>query len=186
MIGQIITRLVGKNVNLRLVEIDDAQFILDLRLEKGEFLSGINPNVDQQRDWIEAYKKRENDKVEYYFVIEDSNGLELGVVRAYDFVGNSFCWGSWIIKDGSPYYVAIESALLIYEFAFYVLGFKNCHFDVRRENESVLNFHKRFGAKIIKENNLDYFFKLSIDDYQIARTRYSKFLPLNNKNAPIS
>jgi len=38
-------KLIGKNINLRLVEIDDAEFILNLRLEKGKFLSNTNPRI---------------------------------------------------------------------------------------------------------------------------------------------
>ena len=56
----------------------------------------------------------------------------------------SFCWGSWLIKEDAPKTTAIESSLQIYEFGFYSLGF-----DVRKGNDKVIAFHQRFGAKII-------------------------------------
>lgn len=173
-------KLIGKNINLRLVEIKDAEFILNLRLEKGEFLSTTNSNLEEQKKWLQSYKKREENREEYYFIIENKECLEAGTIRIYDFIDKeSFCWGSWIIKNNSPYYFAIESALMIYNLAFEKLKFKNCHFDVRKKNLSVLNFHKKFGAKIIKEDELDYFFNFSVDDYQISKIKYKKFLIQN-------
>jgi len=170
---------IGKHINLRLVEIKDAEFILNLRLKKDEFLSATNPNLTEQENWIKSYKKREESKEEYYFIIENKDGLRSGTIRLYDFRDNSFCWGSWIIKNDSPYYFSIESVLLIYKLGFENLKFTNCHFDVRKNNKNIVSFHKRFGAKIIKENDLDYFYKFSFDDYQIAKIKYKKFL-LNN------
>ncbi len=168
-------KITGKNINLRLVNVEDAQFILDLRLKKGEHLSSTQPNLQNQKDWIGKYKNRENKNEEYYFIIESKKEERLGTVRLYDFNNNSFCWGSWIIKDNSPYYTSIESALLVYDLAFNDLKFTNCHFDVRKNNISVVNFHKRFGAKIIKEDDLDYFFNLSVQDYQASKEKYKKF-----------
>jgi hypothetical protein len=66
--------------------------------------------------------------------------------------------------------------LLIYKLGFENLKFTNCHFDVRKNNKNIVSFHKRFGAKIIKEDDLDYFYKFSFDDYQIAKIKYKKFL----------
>ena len=175
------TIIEGKNINLRLVEIDDADFILSLRLEKGKFLSNTNPSFEEQKKWIKLYKERESLKQEYYFIIENKDSLPIGTVRIYDFKFDSFCWGSWVIKNNSPYYFSIESVMLVYEFAFQFLNFKNSHFDVRKDNDSVVSFHKRFGAKIIKEDELDYFFNFSIEDYQISKIKYKKFLIQNEK-----
>ena len=78
----------------------------------------------------------------------------------YDFKSDSFCWGSWIIKEDAPKTTAIESALQIYEFGFYSLGFEKAYFSVRKGNNKVIAFHKRFGTKIADENELYYFFIL--------------------------
>ena len=55
-------------------------------------------NLDQEA-WLERYAHRDN---EAYFIIENSRRESLGTVRLYNSVGKSFCWGSWIIKDGAP------------------------------------------------------------------------------------
>ena len=48
--------IIGQNINFRLVEIEDAEFILNLRLKKGEFLSATNPNLIEQENWIKNTK----------------------------------------------------------------------------------------------------------------------------------
>ena len=37
------------------------------------------------------------------------------------------------------------------------LGFKDAHFDVRKGNERIWQFHERFGARRNAETVLDYF-----------------------------
>ncbi len=166
----------GKKLYLREVVLDDAEFILCLRTDprKNRYLSPTTTDVSQQRDFIERYQQSLTD---YYFIICDWQARSLGTVRIYDIQGDSFCWGSWILSADSPTSTAIESALLIYDFAFYSLHYKSSHFDVRKENLSVVDFHKRFGALIIKENELDYFFKYSLDSYRLIREKYLRFLP---------
>jgi hypothetical protein len=65
-----------------------------------------------------VYEEKDAQGLEYYFVIESKQHEDLGLVRVYDLQLNSFCWGSWLIKDGAPQTTAIQSALLVYEFGF--------------------------------------------------------------------
>ncbi len=168
----------GKNINLRTVEIADAQFIYEMRQNKNKtkYLSKVTGTINSQKEWIADYKKKEKDRKEFYFVIESKTKEKLGLVRMYDFKENSFCWGSWLIKEDAPKTTAIESALQIYEFGFYKLGFKKSHFDVRKGNEKVIAFHKRFGSKIINEDELDYFFNFEKSDYEITKEKYKRYL----------
>lgn len=168
------------HVDLRYVEIDDAEFILSLRLDKNKnkYLSSVGDDLEIQKEWIAAYKRREKDGSEYYYVIEERNDKRhesLGVVRLYNFKESSFCWGSWILKDGAPAYAAIESALNIYEEAFFSLFFLRSEFDVRKQNMKVVNFHKRFGATIIGEDELNYYFNLEKATYINKKNKYKKF-----------
>lgn len=168
----------GRRINLRLVEIEDAEFLLSLRLDpnKSRHISQVDGDLEKQVKWLTDYKVREELNSEYYFIIEDKNKKQFGCVRLYDFIEDSFCWGSWILKDGSPSFMAVESALQVYEFAFYNLKFNKCHFDVRKENASVVAFHERFGAKKISDDNLNFYFTYSKDDYENIKSRYGKFL----------
>ena len=168
----------GKNINMRTVTTEDAEFIYNMRQnqDKTKYLSKVIGTVNSQKEWIKNYKQREEKKKEFYFVIESKDKEKLGLVRMYDFQDNSFCLGSWLIKEDAPKSTAIESALQIYEFGFYSLGFEKSHFDVRKENDKVIAFHQRFGAKIIDEDELNYFFNFEKSDYEITKEKYKRYL----------
>ena len=168
----------GKNINMRAVTTEDAEFIYNMRQnqDKTKYLSKVTGTVESQKEWIKNYKQREEEKKEFYFVIESKDEEKLGLVRMYDFRDNSFCWGSWLIKEDAPKTTAIESALQIYEFGFYDLKFQKSHFDVRKGNDKVIAFHQRFGAKIVDEDELDYFFNFEKSDYEITKEKYKRYL----------
>jgi RimJ/RimL family protein N-acetyltransferase len=175
----------GKDIDLVSVSGEDAEFTLSLRLDREltRHISRVDQDLQGQVAWIESYLERERKGEEYYFIIADKSGTPLGTVRMYDFRGDSFCWGSWIIKPGSPPHVSIESALCIYEFAFGELGFKQSHFDVRKGNARVLAFHTRFGARLVREDELDCYFTLQKSDYLCSRERYLKYLSAEQRGA---
>lgn len=168
--------IAGKSINLRDVEISDAEFILTLRCDsqKAKFLHKTENDLAKQIAYIQSYKAKED---EWYFIIESKGGERLGTVRIYDVVDNDdFCWGSWIVKNGAPANVAIESVLLVYEYAFYTLGFTKAHFDVRKDNVKVRAFHKRFGAREVGENDKDVFYRFFREDYEKIKGKFRKVM----------
>ncbi len=166
-----------KHIRLRLVVEDDAEFILSLRTDelKSRHLSRVENDLEKQKMWIKEYKKREYAGEEYYFVFSDKAGERLGFFRIYDFKGDSFSLGSWMIKDGSPIHAAIESALAAFDFGFRQLGFSRSQFDVRKSNTRVVDFHRRFGALITSEDEFNYFFSFSKEKYLKIRQRFSRY-----------
>jgi RimJ/RimL family protein N-acetyltransferase len=166
----------GKSIFFREVVVEDARFIVDLRTnpEKRKYISPTSNDVNKQRNFISNYL---NSKTDFYFVICDWSSVQLGTIRIYDIEDDSFCWGSWIISQSAPKSAAIESALLLYDFAFYSLHYSNSHFDVRKENQRVVAFHKRFGATVTREDEQNYYFRYSRDSYLSVRQRYLKYLP---------
>lgn len=166
----------GKNIVLRPIELSDAEFILELRLNnnKNKHLHPTDKSVEKQRNYIKNCINKDD---EYYFIIESNDKKQLGTVRIYDVIKNDdFCWGSWIITDDAPLTTAIESALLIYEYAFYTLNFSKAHFDVRKGNKRVVAFHERMGARIISEDDINFYFSYTKNDYENIRSKYKKFL----------
>jgi len=159
--------IIGKNIDLRKVEVSDAAFILSLRLdpELNQHISKVEKDLAKQEDWIRKCKF--NDQ-EWYFIIQNKKEEAVGTLRIYDIKEDSFCWGSWIVKPEARQYATFESVVLLYQNAFFKLGFNNTHFDVRKQNEKALNFHLRFGAIIIDERDQDYFLTYSKQDF-IAR-----------------
>jgi len=100
-------------------------------------------------------------------------------VRIYDAIGDSFSWGSWILKKGAPPAAAIESAVLVYWLATKYWNFRASHFQVRRHNTSVLAFHEKFGAERVTQTTEEMEIHLRIGQAQIERSlkRYARYLP---------
>ena len=173
---------IAKHIRFRLVDEDDADFILSLRIdpEKNRFISPVENDLDAQKKWITDYKEREKRKKEFYFIIESLDGEKLGTIRLYDFRGDSFCWGSWVLKNDAPAYAAVESALMIYHIAIYDLGFRQSHTDVRKNNTAVKNFLLQFGAEITGEDDLNTYFRMTRETYETTRGTYRRFLAGNN------
>ena len=165
----------GLNLRFRRVDVNDAAFILNLRLDekKSRHLSSTSADLAQQIKWLESCVQ---DDSQIYFIIENKLAEQFGTVRLYDRREDSFCWGSWILKEGCPAGFSVESALIVYEFAL-SLGFSRAHFDVRKQNVSVWRFHEKFGAKRVGETENDYLYE--IDHSAISRSlqKYKRFLP---------
>jgi RimJ/RimL family protein N-acetyltransferase len=167
--------IIGNKLIFRNAEVDDAEFILSLRTDKNKskYLSSTSPDIAKQICWIEQYA---NDASQIYFIIENQEHERVGTVRLYDQKGDSFCWGSWIKKDGAPSGFAIESALIVYHFALY-LGFEKSHFDVRKQNVSVCQFHERFGAVMVGQSEHDFYYTINRESIEKALDKFKKFLP---------
>ena len=141
--------------------------------KKSAYLSKTSNDLILQEAWLKKYS---DDSAQVYFIILNQSNELVGLVRLYDNINDSFCWGSWILKNGVPSNYAIESALLVYHFAL-TMGFKKAHFDVRIENQSVWKFHERFGATRTGETRVDYLYNISFDAIKNSLRRYDKYLP---------
>lgn len=153
------TFIKGKNIQLRSVKISDAEFILSLRLnpELNKHLNSTSPDLEAQKNWIEKQRNREQD---YYFIIEGFNGIPLGTVSVYEINDSekTFNWGRWIIVKDSPFYIAIESTILVYNFAFNILNLQKAISEVRIENKNVIKFHLSYGSEIYKKDDQNIYY----------------------------
>lgn len=161
-----------KTIRLRLVEENDADFILGLRLDEqyNKFLSSVSADVEKQKEWIRNYKKDELQKKQFYFIIERTeNNQPCGTVRIYDLREHSFSWGSWILNKNKTRFAALESAFLVYQFGFDQLEYKKSHFEVVKGNERVVSFHEKMGAIKTHEDQQNYYFEISKSDVEKAQ-----------------
>lgn len=147
--------VVGPRLNFRNATPEDAEFILSLRLDpaKNQHLSATSSDLAQQRRWLQEMPDNQ-----IYFIIE-AEGQPVGTVRLYDQRGASFCWGSWILSGGAPKSSAVESTLMVYAVGL-ELGFTSSHFDVRKDNSKVWQYHERLGAIRIGETGDDYLYSI--------------------------
>ena len=173
--------LSAKTIKFKLVEESDAEFICELRAnpELNKHISQSSADIQAQRDWIRNYKTRETNNEEYYFIIcRNDNNQRVGTIRLYDFKDNpkSFCWGSWILNENKTKYAAVESALLVYEAGFAVLGFEQSHFEVMKGNDKVHSFHLKMGAQKISEDDKNVYYIFPKNRYEENKIQYAKFL----------
>ena len=173
-----VPRMDGIRLSLRLVMPDDAAYIHGLRMDPAynSHLSTVSGTVEDQCSWIEAYKAREGEGSEYYFVIERKDGVRCGVVRLYDIKNDEFTWGSWILDHNKPQKAALESAVLSFEFGFYTLGLSMANVDVRERNTHAAAFYRRLGMTETHRTKQDIFFVYPRARFDADLTHHIKML----------
>jgi hypothetical protein len=177
-----LSRIEGSNLVFRFIRPDDADYVYGLRTNPtyNTHLSKVEGTVDEQRRWIEAYKAREAEFREFYYVIERMDGIRCGLVRLYNITKESFTWGSWILDHNKPSKAALESAFLIYKIAFKYLNINHAKFDVRRDNAHTLSFHRKFGAIEVSESEEDIYFIYSSEMFDQDMKRFTSLLKIEN------
>jgi RimJ/RimL family protein N-acetyltransferase len=163
---------------LRLVNESDAKFILELRTNEklGRYLSQTSEDLTLQENWIRSYKKRENLGIEYYFIVEDENGKKFGTTRLYNPAENSFEVGSWIFSQNSPTGMAIKADIICREFGFETFKTKKCNFEVRKDNKSVIKYHKGYKPTMISEDELNLYFELTFEKFETYSQKLLNYL----------
>lgn len=143
----------------RFVNEEDSEFIVQLRSdpELGKYLSKTEHNVEKQKEWIRAYKQRENEGIDYYFVVYYKSE-KCGLIRLYDITEKTFTPGSWIFKKNAPPGVSLLADIIIVTLAFELFPEKECVYDIRKENKNSLGYTRLFDPIIIGEDELNYYF----------------------------
>ena len=169
-------RIAGHHLTLRNADVSDAAFVVGLRTDplKSRYISPTSAELAAQEAWLRRYA---DDGSQAYFIVEDGAGTKAGTIRMYDAAGDSFCFGSWIMRAGSPVAYAIESILILYQYALLELGFSRSYFAVRKQNRSVWQFMERFGARRSGETDIDYLFETERDPVLASFRRYARYLP---------
>ena len=142
-----LSRVAGPNLALRLIRPDDAGYVFGLRTDPSynTHLSEVRGTADDQRRWIEAYKAREAEGREFYYIIERRDGTRCGTVRLYGLEADSFTWGSWILDQNKPRKAALESAMLSFGVGFDGLSRERAFVTVNIGNDRAEAFYRRLG-----------------------------------------
>jgi len=136
----------GYSYLLSPVTTEDAQFIVETRLEDAErnkFIHAISPDVSLQVEWINKYYEIPGD---YYFVVRNklTNNKE-GLISLYNIKDKKAEWGRWVIKKDSP--ASVESFYLICRMAFEQLYLDEIFSLTITDNTGVAAFHDSVNAK---------------------------------------
>lgn len=170
--------LKSNTIKMRLIKESDASFILSLRTDEryNQYLSPVKSDFNEQVEWIKKYKVLESKREQFYFIIETLDSTPCGTVRIYDLKEDSFCWGSWILNENKTKYAALESAYLVYRFGFDSLMFKKSHFDVRKGNKKVIDFHEKFGAIKVGEDDENYYYEITKEDVEKTVSKFARIV----------
>ncbi len=168
----------GKHISIRTAREGDAEFILKLRLnpELNRFLNKTDSSIKKQKEWIRQKQLADDD---YHMIIEDQrSGKRVGTVAIYNinYRKKVFEWGRWVISKKAPLVTALESAKLIYDFAFKKIGLKKAVFGVQEKNETVIDFHKGYGAKAVRREGSAIWFEFLKRDLPKFMLVYKKIL----------
>lgn len=166
----------GRNLSLRNVRVDDAEFILSLRLDpkKSRHLSVTSTELEDQLAWLRDYELADDHA---YFIVCDREGRRLGCLRVYDAIGDSYCWGSWLMVDGLGPLVSIEAVLLVYAYA-NALGFRRARISVMKDNTYVWRFHEKiFGARKVSENDEKFFYEVDEQQIDASLKKFAELVP---------
>lgn len=141
----------GNLVDLKAVEIKDAQFTLAIRQDPQitKYLPRIDITLDQQIQWIKKQREEENG---YFFVVWDKQGNRLGTIGIYDINGNMGEGGRLALYGDS--FQKIEAGLLMSEFEFEVLHLDYVIGWVEADNISAIRWNKWFGG-VLSETEVD-------------------------------
>lgn len=154
-----------RSIKVREIVKDDAAYILSLRSDKNynQYISPVKNNILSQQLYIDSYYKQNTHiRSSYYFIIENVlRNIRCGTVRIYNFKGQSFEWGSWILDNNKTKYAALETAIFVYSFAFQQLDFECSVFEVNKFNTKVVSFHLKSGAEIISSDEHNFYFRIS-------------------------
>ena len=178
MIDPRVKRVEGPNLILRLITPGDAEYVHSLRIDPAynQHLSEVRGTAEDQRRWIESYKIREAEGLEFYDIIERKDSRPCGVVRLYDLADDSFTWGSWILDGNKPAKAALESAVLSFGVGFGLLDLETAHVDARIDNEHAQAFYRRLKMIETHKSQTDIFFIYSRQQYELDCNRYMTLL----------
>lgn len=176
----------GKKYGLsyRLVNEDDAQFIVDLRTnpERSRYIGVTDDSVDNQRQWIKEYKIREKDGLDYYFIYSYGT-IFAGVNRIYEIDDNHFIHGSWVFSDKVPPFCSLAAALIAREIAYETLGLEE-EIDtsgIHERNVGVLQVSRSLGVEFYgtRETESGTFLlgRLHKTTFNVNKKNILKFIP---------
>ncbi|WP_321518076.1 hypothetical protein [uncultured Bacteroides sp.] len=157
-------------LHVRLVDENDAEFILKLRTDSklSRFINSTIDNLEKQKEWIKKYKEKEREGKEYYFIYYYDN-KPVGLNRIYDIHETDATGGSWVCKPGLPIELPVLILIIVREIIFEMLDLCYDRYDIRKKNLKVLWINKLFDPAKVRETELDYFFELPKETFELKK-----------------
>lgn len=154
-------KILGELINLKLVREEDAKFIVNLRQDENlnSYISQTSSSLENQIEWIKKYLEREEQKKEFYFIVEDKSATPCGTVRIYNIQKEEVTWGSFMLNSERPDGASYEVIELSSEFISKNLGIKKMKLDVRKDNKKAIHIYEKSKFKRISEDDLNFYYE---------------------------
>lgn len=146
-------------LKVRLVNENDADFILSLRTNpnRTKYMLTLDNEIESQKKWIQEYKKREKEGLDYYFIYSNAEGKPIGLNRVshLDYNVKTAKTSSWIAVEGLKYEPLIM-ILLGNEIVFNLIEIEATWGELHKNNSSAFKILKLFGYKL-KDDGTEYY-----------------------------
>lgn len=166
----------------RLVELEDAEFILSLRNNEklAQHLNPTSGEIEEQIKWLKEYKNREKEGKDFYVIcLKEDKKTKLGLNRIYNVDGNTFEFGSWLYSPDSGSNTAVLGELFTKGLAFEQLGFTLCKMETKKKNTRVLWYAKSYKPRFTGEDELNHYFESDYENFKAHREKYLKLFNMN-------
>ncbi len=159
-------------MHVRLVDEDDVEFILKLRTnrELTKHIFYVENNANKQIQWIQEYKKRENNGEDYYFIYS-YNGNPIGLNRLSEITGKTAEGGSLVFDPKSPFECPVYATLIQLDIAFTLLELDTVKGYMKKSNKRSYRFNKLMGAIIVDEDDQNYYIQYRKNNYLENKNR---------------
>ncbi len=136
-------KIEGKYVYLMSATPDDAEFTLALRQNPAltKYLPKLDISLEQQKSWLISQQAKLGD---YFFVAKTLDDKPIGTVSIYDIKGDTSESGRLALIGNSL--ENVEASLLLFQFAFDILGLKKVTGYIVDGNKRAERFNRQFGC----------------------------------------
>lgn len=146
-------------LKVRLVSENDADFILSLRSDpsKTKYMITLDNEIESQKKWIQEYKKREKEGLDYYLIYSNIEDKPIGLNRIshLDYKERTAKASSWIAIEGLIN-ETFKMSIIQSEIAFNLIGIESTWSDIHKNNKRLIRFYKLFDYQL-KDIGTDYY-----------------------------
>lgn len=174
------------NIHVRLVNENDAGFILSLRAnpDRTKYMVTLDNDVESQKKWIREYKLREKEGIDYYLTYSKLNGEQIGLNRIshIDYVNKTGKLSSFIAVKGLEY-EAIYMSIIRLEIAFDIIELDYLKGEVGVNNNNAIKILELFNFEFIEKGTDFYDVSLRKDAFYRSYNNptLTKMLKQNDK-----
>jgi len=166
-------KIVGEFINMRIAEVEDADFTLLARQnkEKNKYIPQLQITIEQQKEWIR--KQIESDDC-YFFVIERKDGEKIGTFSLYD-IQNDKAESGRLVMLGNQI-ESMEAGILFNSFCFEEAKMDLVQSEIDAENNAALGFSNQLGGKPVG-SVIDEKTGRNMIIYHATKAEFQKVLP---------